>query len=105
MNEYIVVNARLKILSADEGGRRKSGIKSGYRPNHVFELIDGKFKSTFIGQITFDDQEWIYPGDERVVNVTFLKFDGIENFILVGREWWIYEGSNLIGKAEILSVR
>ena len=50
------IKARLTIYSTDTGGR-KTGIKTGYRPNHVFEYEKGMFKQTYIGQITFDDKE------------------------------------------------
>jgi hypothetical protein len=104
MNDVINVIAKMNVLDADEGGCRKSGIKSGYRPNHVFELIDNKPLATFIGEITFNDQEFIYPGEEKVVNVKFLNFGMISKFIFVGNEWWIYEMPNLMAKAEILEV-
>ena len=104
MNDFICVTARLNILSADKGGQRKTGIKSGYRPNHIFEpVINGKF-NTFIGEITFSNQEFIYPGDEIVVKVKFLNTNEIEKFIHVGKIWWIYEIPNLIAEAVILEV-
>ncbi len=104
MNDFICVIARLNILSIDKGGQRKTGIKSGYRPNNIFEpVIDGQF-NTFIGEITFNDREYIYPGEEMIVNVKFLNTNEIEKFIHVGKIWWVYEVPNLIAEAVILEV-
>ena len=104
MNGFISTVARLNVLSADEGGQRKTGIKSGYRPNHVFEkVIDNRFNA-FIGEITFNGREFIYPGEEVIVNVKFLDGNEIEDFIHVGKAWQIYEGSKLIADAVILEV-
>ena len=51
----------------EEGGRTH-GIKTGYRPNHVFEPpnVIGKLQ-TWIGQIEFDDQEFIQPGETKIL--------------------------------------
>jgi hypothetical protein len=102
--ETIRVLAKLRVLTSDEGGHRKSGIKSGYRPNHVFESTDSKLQKTFIGEITFDQQAWIYPGEERIVNVKFFDCENIDEFIQVGREWDIYEYPNLMAKARIVEI-
>ena len=36
INNRIVIKAKITFKSTEEGGR-KTGIKSGYRPNHAFE--------------------------------------------------------------------
>lgn len=104
MSEIIKVKALLKLKSTEDGGRKK-GIASRYRPNHVFEYNeDGSFPNTYMGQIMFDDEEWIMPNEEREVEVVFLKSGGLEKFLIKGRSWWIHEGVKQIGVATILEV-
>jgi hypothetical protein len=104
LNDIITIKAKLKILTKEEGGKRKTGIASGYMPNHVFEFIEEKPLRTFIGQIVFEEKELIFPEDEKIVTVRFLKHGTIEKFISIGRKWWINEAYNKIGVAEILEV-
>jgi hypothetical protein len=101
--ELIQVKARLKIKTTEDGGR-ESGFISGYRPNMVFEYTDGQFLQTFIGDIIFNDQPTIEPGEEKVVTVRFLSNQPIEKYLNIGRKWWIYEVPKLIGEAEILEI-
>ena len=50
-NDLIIVKARIYLKTADEGGR-KTGVKSGYRPNHAFEIPkDIRHIHTYIGDI------------------------------------------------------
>lgn len=96
------VKAIIKLRPTSEGGR-KTAIASGYRPNHVFyHRDDGKWSESFIGEISFEDSEFIYPGEEREVLVRFLSFAPIEKYFKIGFEWSIYEGANLVGSARIL---
>ena len=90
-NDLIIVKAKITMKTTEEGGRQ-SGFKSGYRPNHVFELPDN-FKNlrTYIGDIQFDDQDLIKPGETKIVTVRFLKVPEIEKYILVGQKWFINE--------------
>jgi hypothetical protein len=70
-NDLIIVKAKIYLKTAKEGGRT-SGIKSGYRPNHAFEKPnDIRNIKTFIGDIQFDDQEFIEPGETKIVTVRF----------------------------------
>jgi len=101
-NELLSVKAKIKLKDTVEGGRR-TGIISGYRPNHVFEYgIDGKINQTFMGDIIFENQTTIEPGEEKIVTVRFLLNQPIEKHLNKGQVWWIHEGPNLIGNAEIL---
>jgi hypothetical protein len=99
----IIVKAEIKMRTTDEGGR-KTGFKSGYRPNHVFEYEDGIVANTYIGDIQFEDQESIMPGEEKIVNVRFLAHQPIEKHLNIGQKWWIHEGPLCIGEAEILEI-
>jgi translation elongation factor EF-Tu-like GTPase len=96
------ITALLTLKATNEGGRR-SGIVSGYRPNHVFEYFDGQIHSSFIGEVQFEG-EWIQPGESRVVNIEFLFVTELEKYLVAGRKWWIHEASKLVGEAEIISI-
>ncbi|PBI88917.1 hypothetical protein BSF41_22850 [Flavobacterium sp. ACN2] len=101
-NELLSVKAKIKLKDTVEGGRR-TGIISGYRPNHVFEYgIGGKINQTFMGDIIFENQSTIELGEEKIVTVRFLLNQSIEKYLNKGQVWWIHEGPNLIGNAEIL---
>jgi translation elongation factor EF-Tu-like GTPase len=57
------VKAKITMKTTEEGGRQ-SGFISGYRPNHVFEMPENlKNLRTYIGDIQFDDQDLIEPGE------------------------------------------
>jgi translation elongation factor EF-Tu-like GTPase len=101
-DDLIIVKAKITMKTTEEGGRQ-SGFKSGYRPNHVFELPDDiRNLKTYIGDIQFDDQELIQPGETKIVTVRFLKIPGIEKYIHVGRKWFINEAARTLGDGEIL---
>ena len=100
--DLIIVKARITMKATEDGGR-KSGFKSGYRPNHVFELTDDlKILQTYIGDIQFNDQELIEPGEMKIVTVRFLKMPPIEKYIQVGQKWFINEAGRTLGYGEIL---
>ena len=101
--ELIKVNAKLKVKRTDEGGRQ-TGFHCGYRPNHVFEYKDNSYLQTYIGDIQFDNQDTIRPGEEKNVTVRFLREQPTEKHLNIGRKWWIHEGSRVIGEAEIISI-
>jgi translation elongation factor EF-Tu-like GTPase len=101
--QIIKIKARLTLYSTKNGGR-KTGIRSGYRPNHVFEYDNGRFKQTYIGQIIFDQQEWIMPGETANVDIEFINMLDIERFINVGRKWWIHEADHKLGESEIIEI-
>ena len=101
-NGLLSVKAKIRLKDTAEGGRR-TGIASGYRPDHVFEYgKDGKIKQAFMGDILFENQTTIEPGEEKIVTVRFLLNQPIEKYLNKGQIWWIHEGPNLIGNAEIL---
>lgn len=103
-SELILVKARLKMRTTAEGGR-KTGFISGLRPNHVFEYYDDGHLRTFIGDIQFEGQELIMPGEEKEVLVRFLDHGSVRNYLQVGRKWWVHEGSRCTGEAEIIEIK
>jgi hypothetical protein len=73
--------------------------------NHVFELPeDLKNLKTYIGDIQFDDQELIDPGETKIVTVRFLKIAEVEKYIVVGQKWFINEAAKTLGFGEIVEV-
>lgn len=98
----IKVNALFKLISTNEGGRR-TGIFSGYRPNHVFEYHEnGEMIEGLMGDVRFEKPEVLEPGAECKVVVRFLLSQRIERFMEKGRIWYIHEGPNRIGTAKII---
>ncbi len=90
------------MMTTREGGR-KSGFRTGYRPNHVFEPpFNTNDLRAFIGDIQFDDQELIEPGETKIVTVRFLQVPQIEKYIKVGQKWSINEGVRTLGFGEII---
>ncbi len=63
---------------------------------------DGGFFQTFIGDIIFDGQSTIEPGETKDVTVRFLLNQPIEKYLNNCRKWWLYEGPVLIAEAEII---
>lgn len=99
----IKVNAFLRLTPTEEGGR-KTGIASGYRPNHVFEYSEnGEMAEAFMGDVQFEHSETIEPGNEQRVLVRFLLSQRIERFLEPKREWYIHEGPNKVGTARIIN--
>lgn len=103
-DDLIIVKAKITMKTTEEGGRI-SGFKSGYRPNHVFEMPDDlRNLKTYIGDIQFDNQELIEPGETKVVTVRFLKVPEVEKYINVGQKWFINEAARTLGVGEILEI-
>jgi len=104
VESLIIVKAKIAMKATKDGGRQ-FGFKSGYRPDHAFELpADLKNLKTYIGDIQFNDQELIEPGETKVVTVRFLKSPGIEKYINIGQQWYINEAAKTLGFGEILEI-
>lgn len=97
----IRVQAKVRMLSAGEGGR-KHPVTTRYRPNHNF---GGAADLTFyVGQFEVPGDRWIEPGETAELVVTFFNVVGIADILQAGRHWRIQEGGKLVGEAEVLSV-
>ena len=57
-----------------------------------------------MGDIQFDQNECIMPGETKEVLVRFLSRQPIDKYLNIGRKWWIHEGLNKIGEAEIIKI-
>jgi translation elongation factor EF-Tu-like GTPase len=105
MKEFYVVRALLKLTKTEDGDR-KTGILSGYRPNHVFEYRpSGDMVAAYMGDIRYDGEEFILPGEQKVVTVRLLREQPIEKYLKTGGQWWIHEGPRCVGVAEIIEIQ
>ncbi|WP_313187147.1 hypothetical protein [Sphingobacterium siyangense] len=101
VNGMLIVKAKIRLTSTKNGGR-KTGITSGYRPNHVFEYTsEAKVYQFFTGDIYFEGEK-LMPGEETIATVRLHLTKQVEKYLTKGRKWWLYEVPNLIGEAEIL---
>ena len=102
--ELIEVKAKLTLYSTKNGGR-KTGIKSGYQPNHVFEYRKNtkEYLKSYMGHIAFA-QGLICPNETKIVQVFFINQLNLIDLIREGKKWWIYEGKQIMGEAIILEV-
>jgi translation elongation factor EF-Tu-like GTPase len=102
-NEFYTVKATFRLVKTEDGGR-KTGIFSGYRPNHVFEYKDDKqMLQGYMGEVQFDDER-ILPGQEKVVMVKFIRYEPMQKYLKVGAQWWIHEGPRMVGEAQIIEI-
>lgn len=101
-NAPVRVLARIRVLTADEGGRQ-SPFRARYRPNHNFGSSEERH--FFIGQVEIPDGEEVCPGDDRELIITFLPVVGIAEKLKVGAKWRIQEGEQLVALAEVLSMQ
>ena len=100
----IIVKARIKMKTAEEGGRN-NGFASGYRPLFVFEApTDGKPVNGHGGDIHFEGKKIIEPGETAEVIVRFLRTPTVLKYINIGQKWILSEGSRPLGFDEILEI-
>jgi elongation factor Tu len=96
----IVVRATMSMVPTDKGGR-VGPFTNGFRPNHNFGSQDNRF--FYIGQIEVPEGEWVYPGESRELEVTFLNARGLTDLLRPGRTWRIQEGTKLIATATLIA--
>lgn len=102
--DFIIVKANVYLRKPEEGGRT-TGIKVGYRPDHVFELPNDIHQiRAYIGDIQFDENELFLPDETKLVTVRFLRNLEIEKYMKVGQKWWIYEVPRLLADGEIVEI-
>jgi elongation factor Tu len=103
MNDrYVSVTARIRLLSAAEGGRTAPLRRGSYRPNHNFFGPDDRTMT--VGFIDLPDGTELEPGGTIDVPMTFWNWPGLEGKIYPGREWRIQEGAKLVGVGTVLEV-
>ena len=102
--DLIIVTAVIRFRTTAEGGRM-TPVKSGYRPNHVFERKpDGLPLQTYIGDVQFENPDYMQLGETRTVTVRFLRNPVVERYVQVGRKWWLNEAARIVGDGEIIEI-
>lgn len=92
---YLWMNGKLIFKRWLDGGYSK-----------VFEYKDdGHPMSTFIGDINFDENLIVEPGQRLEVLVRFLSCMPIEKYLNIDRKWWIHEGGKCIGEAIMKKIK
>ena len=99
--QSIDVKAEITLLPSEESGR-KTGITSGYRPNHNFGSAENM--DMRMGQITVPQDQWIEPGKSKDVYIQFLMPDDQPINLVTGLTWRIQEGGRHVGNGKILLI-
>lgn len=94
--DSILIEATVTLFKSDEGGRDHP-ITDSYRPNHNFDFPEQN--RMFIGQFEMAPDEWIFPGETKLVSISFLNSIGLRELLVKNCEWRLQEGSQIIGKA------
>ena len=97
----IKVEAIISLLPTDKAGR-KTGITSGYRPNHNF--FSAENVEMRMGQITVLNDEWIEPGESKSVIIDFIMPEGYVIDLVPEQTWRIQENNRLVGNGKIEKV-
>jgi translation elongation factor EF-Tu-like GTPase len=100
-NKRRVVLASVSVLSTEDGG--KAGpIGEKYRPDHNFgDAVNRDFN---FGQIEVPAVLWVYPGQSKEFQITFLSGPGLSPHLFIGNRWRIQEGAKLVAIGEVLKV-
>ena len=93
----IRVIANLKLYLSDAG--RKTSFTTGYRP-----LFNFKEEMKTSGQITLKDRKEFSPGDEGLVEITFLNREYLGVNFGLGAKFTFGEGWDPLGEGEITEI-
>lgn len=94
----LLVEAEFTLYRTEDGGRSTPFTKN-FRPNHNFDWPEnGRF---FIGQVEMKEDEWMFPGETKTLNITFLDAVGLRELLIEGCIWKIQEGSRVVGEAKV----
>ena len=99
-SDTIPVKARIRLLTAEEGGRI-GPVRGCSRPNHNFFVADGMA----IGQIDLPDGLELHPGQSIITSISFFNSPGLEEQLYPGRQWGVQEGERLVGIGTVIEVR
>lgn len=92
------VEAEVRFLSTEEGGRRKAAL-SGYRPAH---LVLPDYLTTGIHH--YVDRESVQPGETVRAFITFITPEAYPRSLWPGKVVRVQEASKLVAHARILQV-
>lgn len=91
----VKLKANIKLY---ENGRL-SPFKSSYRP--VFNFID-EMKTS--GQIELIDKDEFFPGEEGIVNITFISRKYLGKDFAVGKRFFFGEGIEFLGEGIVIEI-
>ena len=93
----ITIKAKIKLFKGKN--KRQTPFNTGYRP-----LFDFVKKSKISGKITLIDREIFKPGEEGIVEITFLNKEFLGSNFGMGTSFKFYESEEPLGEGEILEV-
>jgi elongation factor Tu len=94
----IIVKALIKLYEGKS--KRQTPFKSGYRP--LFNFVPPMKTS---GQITLHNRQEFLPGEEGIVEITFLSSDYLGDNFGVGTRFTFDEGQqHILGEGEIKQI-
>jgi translation elongation factor EF-Tu-like GTPase len=91
--------ALLKYYTAEEGGRR-TPVKSGYRPQAIFDFEEMRTS----GKQVFIDKDIVYPSDTVNAEITMASPTIFKGRLSGGMTFKFSEGSGIIGTGEIIDI-
>jgi translation elongation factor EF-Tu-like GTPase len=100
-NQRRSVFSRVSVLSTEDGGKAGS-FGEKYWPNHNFG--DAVNRDFYIGQIEVPAGVWVYPGQSKEFQITFLSSQGLSQHLFIGNRWQIQKGAKLVAMGEVLKV-
>ena len=97
--DFLIVKAKFTLYPTDEGGR-KTPVVSGSRPDHVFEYKEnsGDLIMAYVGDVNFEGQESLSPGESVIATIRFLRHEDIERFMKIGRVGGFMKPGTKLGK-------
>ena len=93
----IKVKAKIKLYKGEK--KRRTPFSKGYRP--LFQFIKETKTS---GLISLLNQEYFIPGEEGVVEISFLRKEYLGQDFNVGKSFKFYEGIEPLGEGEIIEI-
>ena len=93
----IKIKAKIKLYSGED--KRKYPFINGYRP--LFQFIEDMKTS---GQITLINQKEFVPGEQGVVEISFLNTKYLGQDFKVGKCFKFYESMEPLGEGEIIEI-
>lgn len=93
----IKIIAKIKLYTGEK--KRKTPFVTGYRP--LFQFIEETKTS---GQITLLNQEKFIPGEEGIVEISFLHKEYLGLDFRIGKSFKFYESEEPLGEGEIIEV-
>ncbi|WP_281556007.1 hypothetical protein [Thalassomonas sp. RHCl1] len=98
--ETVELEAIIKVGLHKECMKDRKGYGTGIRPNH---WIPGR-EYTFMGQIDFEDRDWLHPGETCKARFRFLIPAQDQSKFVTGFTWHICEVNQIMGYGTIISI-